>query len=278
MMGQLYIVSTPIGNLADITYRAVEVLGGADRVLAEDTRRTSILLRHYGIRTPLYSAHAHNEQARTHLLLDWLAANEKVALVSDAGTPLISDPGARIVQAALNGGHEVVPVPGASSILAALVASGLNPEPFTFFGFPPRSGRDREVLLEKIAVLPHTAILYEAPGRIPRLLRDLVATCGGERNAVVARELTKVHEEFRRGTLVELAEAFGELEKVRGEFVVLVEGNTTPVQPAASEEDVRSVARALLADGQSARDVARELAARFGLSRNEAYQITLDSG
>lgn len=277
-MGQLYIVSTPIGNLADITYRAVEVLGGADRVLAEDTRRTSILLRHYGIRTPLYSAHAHNEQARTHLLLDWLAANEKVALVSDAGTPLISDPGARIVQAALNGGHEVVPVPGASSILAALVASGLNPEPFTFFGFPPRSGRDREVLLEKIAVLPHTAILYEAPGRIPRLLRDLVATCGGERNAVVARELTKVHEEFRRGTLVELAEAFGELEKVRGEFVVLVEGNTTPVQPAASEEDVRSVARALLADGQSARDVARELAARFGLSRNEAYQITLDSG
>jgi len=278
MMGQLYIVSTPIGNLADITYRAVDVLGGADRVLAEDTRRTSILLRHYGIRTPLYSAHAHNEQARTHLLLDWLAANEKVALVSDAGTPLISDPGARIVQAALNGGHEVVPVPGASSILAALVASGLNPEPFTFFGFPPRSGRDREVLLEKIAVLPHTAILYEAPGRIPRLLRDLVATCGGERNAVVARELTKVHEEFRRGTLVELAEAFGELEKVRGEFVVLVEGNTTPVQPAASEEDVRSVARALLADGQSARDVARELAARFRLSRNEAYQITLDSG
>jgi len=277
-MGQLYIVSTPIGNLADITYRAVDVLGGADRVLAEDTRRTSILLRHYGIRTPLYSAHAHNEQARTHLLLDWLAANEKVALVSDAGTPLISDPGARIVQAALNGGHEVVPVPGASSILAALVASGLNPEPFTFFGFPPRSGRDREVLLEKIAVLPHTAILYEAPGRIPRLLRDLVATCGGERNAVVARELTKVHEEFRRGTLVELAEAFGELEKVRGEFVVLVEGNTTPVQPAASEEDVRSVARALLADGQSARDVARELAARFRLSRNEAYQITLDSG
>lgn len=277
-MAQLYIVSTPIGNLADITYRAVEVLGGVDRVLAEDTRRTSILFRHYGINTPLYSAHAHNEQARTHLLLNWLDAGETVALVSDAGTPLISDPGARIVQAALEGGHEVVPVPGASAILAALVVSGLIPEPFTFFGFAPRGGRDREALFERIAALPHTSILYEAPGRLSRLLRDLAATCGGDRGAVVARELTKVHEEFKRGNLAELAAYYGELEKVRGEIVVLVAGSTTVVQPAASEEDVRNVARKLLTEGRSVRDVARELAARFELSRNDAYQITLEVG
>lgn len=277
-MGQLYIVSTPIGNLADITYRAVDVLGAADRVLAEDTRRTSILLRHYGISTPLYSAHAHNEQARTHLLLEWLAAGEKVALVSDAGTPLISDPGARIVQAALDGGHEVVPVPGASSVLAALVASGLSPEPFTFFGFAARGGRERAALLERIAGLPHTAVLYEAPGRLSRLLRDLLATCGGERGVVVARELTKVHEEFVRGNLAELAAYYGEQERVRGEIVVLVAGSTTTTQSVASEEDVMDFARKLLDEGRSARDIARELAARFELPRNDAYQITLKAG
>src|SRR5262245_12479525 len=222
-MSKFYIVSTPIGNLADITYRAVEVLGAVDRVLAEDTRRTAILFRRYALQTPLYSAHAYNEQARTSQVLEWLDSGENVALVSDAGTPLISDPGARIVQSAIAGGHEVIPVPGASSLLAALVASGLPADRFTFFGFPPRSGKEREKLLEQIAAMKETAILFEAPGRVSRLLTDLARACGAEREGVVARELTKVHETFVRGTLEELVAYYRDTAP-RGEVVVILAG------------------------------------------------------
>ncbi|HEX7049775.1 MAG TPA: 16S rRNA (cytidine(1402)-2'-O)-methyltransferase [Longimicrobiales bacterium] len=273
-MANLYVVSTPIGNLGDITYRAVDVLGRVGRILAEDTRRTSILLRHYGITTRLVSAHAHNEAARAAQLVTWLDAGEDVAIVSDAGTPLISDPGARIVQRVVEAGHRVIPVPGPSALLAALVASGLEPEPFTFFGFTPRSGQARAARLAAIEALPHTAVLYEAPGRLAALLRELKARCGDDRRVVVARELTKVHETFFRGTLAEAAAYYAQ-EAARGEVVVLLAGSTETAPAETALDEARALARELLAEGRRPSTVARELARRLGLSRNQAYDIVV---
>jgi 16S rRNA (cytidine1402-2'-O)-methyltransferase len=270
-MASLYIVSTPIGNLADMTYRAVETLRTVNRILAEDTRRTGILLKHYSINTPMLSAHEHNEAARSAQIVDWLQAGEDVAIVSDAGTPLLSDPGARMVQAVIEAGFEVVPIPGASALLAALVGSGIEPEPFTFLGFLPRSGKERKQRLSELGQMPYTAVIYEAPGRVAKLLQDLTESCGPERRAAVARELTKVHETFVRGTLQELA-SYYEDENVRGEVVVVLAG-AQPVPIADVEADAEDVARTLLAAGQTPRDVARELTQRFNLPRNLAYQL-----
>jgi len=270
-MSVLYIVSTPIGNLEDVTYRAVAVLRDVDRVLAEDTRRTSILFRRYDISTPLVSAHEHNEAARAAQIVTWLDAGQRLALVSDAGTPLLSDPGGRIVRAVVDAGHEVVPVPGASALLAALVASALPAEPFTYFGFPPRSGGERRALLETLASLEHTAVLYESPARLPALLADLVEVCGPARPVSVARELTKLHESLFRGTLAEAAACYAE-GGIRGEIVVVLGG---AVAEPASPEDAAAVARALLAAGESPKGAAKELARRLRLSRNEAYSLVL---
>jgi 16S rRNA (cytidine1402-2'-O)-methyltransferase len=270
-MPSLYIVSTPIGNLADMTYRAVETLRTVHRILAEDTRRTGILLKHYSINTPMLSAHEHNEAARSAQIVNWLQAGEDVAIVSDAGTPLLSDPGARMVEAVIAAGFEVVPIPGASALLAALVGSGIEPEPFTFFGFLPRSGKERKHRLSELGQLPQTAVIYEAPGRVAKLLQDLTESCGTERRAAVARELTKVHETFVRGTLQELASYYQD-ENVRGEVVVVLAG-AQPVPIADLEADAEEVARTLLDAGQTPRDVARELTQRFNLPRNLAYQL-----
>jgi 16S rRNA (cytidine1402-2'-O)-methyltransferase len=273
LMSILYIVSTPIGHLGDMTFRGVEVLSAVDRVLAEDTRRTSILFRRYEIDTPLVSAHAHNEEARTRNVLDWLEAGETLALVSDAGTPLLSDPGARLVRSVVEAGHDVVPVPGASALLAALVASGLEPEPFTFHGFPPRSGSARRELLGRVAELEHTAVFYEAPGRLTRLLADLIEYCGADRRVAVAREVTKMHETFVRGTLAEALDYYGK-GQVRGEVVVVLGGGTGPVA-AADAVDPEALARSLLEGGMRPSAVARELSSRLGMPRNDAYAIAL---
>jgi 16S rRNA (cytidine1402-2'-O)-methyltransferase len=272
-MSVLYIVSTPIGNLADMTRRAIETLSGVQRVLAEDTRRTAILFRHYGISTPLYSAHEHNEAARVAQILAWLADGEELAIVSDAGTPLLSDPGARIVQAVLAAGHDVVPIPGASALLAALVASGIAPEPFTFFGFLPRSGRERKERMRSIATLTHTAVIYEAPGRVAKLLGELSELCGDERRVAVGREITKLHETFVRGTLGEAA-AYYHDRQVRGEVVVVLAGAPEP-QPHDAEESAINLARDLLQSGATPRDAAKEIARTLKLPRNRAYEITL---
>lgn len=271
-MAALYIVSTPIGNLGDVTYRAVQVLGAVHRVLAEDTRRTGILLRHYGVSTPRVSLHEHNEAARTESVLAWLAAGEDLALVSDAGTPLLSDPGARVVRAVLDAGHDVVPVPGASALLAALVASGLEPQPFAFLGFAPRSGGERAAWLERVSGAGMTTILYESPNRLVQLLRDLAERCGDERSVAVGRELTKLHETFVRGTLAE-AIAYYENTPARGEVVVVLAGGAAPAPPEAV--DARVLADALLAEGRRPSAVARELTARLGMPRNEAYALAL---
>lgn len=276
LSGVLYVVSTPIGNLGDITYRAVEVLREADVILAEDTRRTRILLDNYAIEAVgLQSLHKHNEAARSQQAVARLREGAKLALVSDSGTPLVSDPGLRLVRAVLEDGGRVVPVPGASAALAALVASGLDPEPFSFYGFPPRGGRARKELLAALARLTHTALLFESPQRLERTLEDLRSEMGGERRVVVARELTKLHEEFVRGTLDE-ALAYYRAYPPRGEVVICLAGaGEGPLAPDLDAALAR--ARAMVREGATAKEIVEALRIRFGLERNRAYDLAIEA-
>lgn len=271
--GQLYIVSTPIGHMGDFSFRAIEVLRSVAAVLAEDTRHSRHLLQHYDIRTPLVAYHEHNEARSAPKLLARLRAGEDLALISDAGTPLLSDPGARLVQGAVEAGIAVVPVPGASALLGALVASGLSLDRFTFFGFLARRGRERTTALHDIAALRHTAVVYEAPGRVAGTLAALVALGGGRRGAAVCRELTKQFEETRRGTVEELA-AYYESETPRGEIVIVIAGAT---ESDVSESALRERGAALRAEGVSARDIATALSRELGAARNLAYRIAHES-
>jgi 16S rRNA (cytidine1402-2'-O)-methyltransferase len=272
----LYVVSTPIGNMGDFTFRAVETLRSVALVLAEDTRHSRPLLQRYGIETPLAAYHEHNEAKATPGIIARLTGGEDVALISDAGTPLLSDPGARLTAAALEAGIAVVPVPGASALLAALVASGLPAERFTFYGFLERKGRARSEALAEIGALRHTAVLYEAPPRVGDTLADLAAVGAGERRAVVARELTKQFEEVRRGTVAALGAYYAETAP-RGEVVIVVAG-AEPTAGVPDETALRDRARALRANGMSARDVAKALVAETGVGRNLAYQIAQEAG
>jgi 16S rRNA (cytidine1402-2'-O)-methyltransferase len=274
-MATLFLVSTPIGNLGDITQRALDTLRDADVVLAEDTRRTGVLLRHFGIASKLVSFHQHNEQSRAESVVEWMRDGTSVALVSDAGTPLLSDPGGRLVERVVEAGHAVVPVPGASALLGALVGSGLAADRFTFYAFLPRRGAARQQLLEEIAASRHTSVVYEAPPRVGRLLADVAASAGGARRVVVARELTKLHEEFVRGTAAELAARYAEAPPL-GEVVVVVEAAGAERAEAveeAAEDAARMLALTLLRQGMSPSAAARELRERLGLPRNVAYTI-----
>ena len=267
--GTLFIVSTPIGNLSDLSARAVATLGAVHVVLAEDTRHSRPLLERHGIATPLVAYHEHNEASATPRLVARLLAGESIALISDAGTPLLSDPGARLVSAAIEASIPVSPVPGASALLAALVGSGLPAGRFTFFGFLERRGRERTEALAEIAALTHTVVVYEAPSRVGETLADLAGVGAGARLAVVARELTKQFEEFRRGTVDELAASYS-LEAPRGEVVLVIAGRDE-VQP--NESALRERARALRAEGLSARDVVRVLTGEEHATRNLAYKL-----
>lgn len=266
--GTLYIVSTPIGHLGDFAPRAAEVLRGVDAILAEDTRHTRALCERYEIKTPLVAYHDHNEAATTPGFVRRLVAGESFALVSDAGTPLVSDPGSRLVRAAIDAGVTVSPVPGPSALLAALAGSGLPTDRFTFFGFLPRKGAERTRALGELVALRHTAVLYEAPGRVAETLADLEAAGAGERATVVARELTKQYEEFRRGTVAELAAYYGQTE-TRGEIVIVLAGAPEEV---TDEGALAARAAALRADGKGAREIQQALLAA-GASRNVAYRL-----
>ena len=267
--GILHLVSTPIGNMADLSARAVDTLGVVAAVLAEDTRHSRPLLDRHGIATPLMAYHEHNEAKATPQIVARLAAGESFALISDAGTPLLSDPGARLVRAAIDAGVTVSPVPGASALLAALVASGIAADRFTFYGFLERKGRERTAAIAEIAALTHTAVLYEAPARVADTLAALAAAGAGAREAVVARELTKQFEEFRRGTVASLAESYREAAP-RGEVVLVVAG---AAEQAPDEAALRERARGLRAEGLSARDVARVLTEESHAPRNLAYRL-----
>ena len=267
--GRLHVVSTPIGNLGDFSFRAIEVLRSVSVILAEDTRHSRTLLDRYEIRTPVAAYHEHNEAKMTPSLVQRLLAGEDMALISDAGTPLLSDPGERLVRAAIDGGITIVPVPGASALLSALVASGIDSDRFTFYGFLPRKGRDRTSTLAELVSLPHTAVVYEAPTRVADTLAELEERGAGERMAAVAREMTKQFEEIRRGTVSTLRAYYNDTPP-RGE-VVIVLARAMPV--SVEEADVRARARALVAEGRSSRDVVAQLIAELGVPRNRAYAI-----
>lgn len=267
--GRLYLVGTPIGNLDDLSPRAIETLRKVHLVACEDTRRSRILLDRFGVSTPTTSLPAFDEERRAPKILDRLRAGEDVALVTDAGMPGISDPGEALVRLALEEGIEVVPIPGPTAALAALAASGLPASRFAFFGFLPRKGKARRAVIEEIAAFRGTSILYESPRRLAETLADLRETLG-DRRACVARELTKLHEEIARGRLSELEERFSG--EVLGEVTVIVEGG--PGAEAAADPD--ALLRARLAAGASVKDAAREVAEALGLPRKDVYRRALE--
>jgi 16S rRNA (cytidine1402-2'-O)-methyltransferase len=268
--GTLYVVSTPIGNMGDFSFRAVDVLRSVDLVLAEDTRHTGQLLKRYDIAARMFAYHEHNEAQATPGLVSRLCAGESMALVTDAGTPILSDPGARLVAAAIEAGVTVSPVPGASALLAALVASGLSTVRFTFFGFLPRSGPERRAAVIELTELEHTAVVYEAPNRVAQTLAELESAGAGDRSAAVAREMTKQFEEIRRGTVAELRTYYNE-SPPRGEVVIVLGGAPARV---ADESEVRERVRELRAQGVSAKDTAATVAKELGVSRRVAYRMT----
>ena len=269
-MGTLHVVATPIGNLEDVTLRAVRVLREADLVLAEDTRRTRKLLDRHDIPAHPLSLHAHNEAARIEKVLDALAGGASVALVSDAGTPVVSDPGRRLVAAAIAAGYGVTPVPGASAVVAALSVAGLPAEHFSFLGFLPRKAGPRRALLVSYRDRTETLVIFESPRRTAMALRQLAEVLG-DRPACIARELTKLHEEVVRGTLAELAERFDDA--VRGE-VTLVVGGAAAV-PSRRVDDLDGAIRERIAAGGSVPEIASALAREAGLPRREVYARVL---
>ena len=274
--GRLYVVATPLGHLGDLSARAAELLRTVPVVAAEDTRRTRTLLSHLDAHPRVISYHAHSPGGATRTILDILREGRDVALVSDAGTPGVSDPGAALVAEVRSAGYGVVPLPGPSAVTAALSAAGLPADRHVFLGFLPRKGPERGRLLERIRREEWTCVIFEAPGRVGELLADLASACGGQRRGVVARELTKLHEEFRTGTLAELAEQFADAATARGECTVIVEGNRSEPETEAVEQEVeraRVLAARLLQAGVSRKEAASLIAGVFAVSRNAAYQM-----
>ena len=272
MAGTLYVVGTPIGNLDDLSLRAARILRTADMCYAEDTRRTGVLLKHLDADVPVRSLYRHNERARVDEILAHLGAGRSIALVSDAGTPTVSDPGRIAVAAARAAGYDTFPIPGPSAILAALAVSGLPADRFSFFGFPPRRGRARAAWLDELEACPHTAVVFEAPGRVGALLGDLAAAGLAERGAVICREMTKLHEEVDAGSVAELEAEWGARD-IRGEVTLVLAGGSGNEGPdlAVLLDEARDLARA----GLRRREIADHLAAEGGLSRNEAYRVSL---
>ena len=277
MEGKLYLVATPIGNLEDITLRALRVLKEVDLIACEDTRHTRKLLSHYDISRPTISYHEHNERERTPELIGKLQSGANIALVSDAGTPLVSDPGFRLVSEAIERGLEVVPIPGASALVTAIGASGLPTAEFTFAGFLPPRRAARRARLHELANLKSTVIFYEAPHRIRDTLVDARELLG-DRQAVLARELTKVHEQFLRGSLAELAQGLSET-ATRGEMVLLIgppleDNQARSVSTSSVSEEIR---RLMFAERIDQKSALKRIARARGITRSEAYRLMLAS-
>ena len=269
MAGTLYLVATPIGNLEDITVRASRILREVATIACEDTRRTRKLLDHLGITTSLLSYHEHNEASRTQELANRLLAGDSIALVSDAGTPLVSDPGFRLVREAIALGIEVVPVPGPSAALAALAASGLPVDSFLFVGFLPAKSSARRREIESLRGQSATLIMYEAPHRILETLDDVVELLGPDRPVVVARELTKVYEEFLRGTAGEVRARLASRGSVKGEITLLVGPEPLPAAGANLPEEVER----RMAEGLSKMEAIKAVAHRYGIPKREIYKL-----
>ena len=272
MPGVLYIVATPIGNLEDISLRALRILKEVDLIAAEDTRHTHHLLSHYGIETALTSYHEHNERRKTQVLIERLRRGANIALVTDAGTPVISDPGYRLVTAAIDAAIKVTPIPGASAVTAVVAASGLPPDRFAFEGFLPSSKKERRARLLALKDDTRTLVFYEAPHRIKESLSDLGEILG-DRDVVVAREVTKLHEEFRRGSASELAAQLGNQE-VRGEITLAVRGSSGAA--AVSQATLEAEIRRLRGAGMHVKAIAGSLAEQYGCSKKSVYRLALE--
>lgn len=273
--GTLFVVATPLGNLGDLTPRGAEVLRTVSVVAAEDTRRTRGLLTHLGASPRLISFHEHSDERRLSALLEILADGRDIALVSDAGTPVVSDPGAALVAAVRAAGHSVVPIPGVSAVATALSVSGFVGDRYLFLGFLPRKGSERRRLLERAVSEEWPVVFFEAPPRLGPLLEDLARLAGPGREAVVARELTKMYEEIRRGTLAELSAAYGATEP-RGEITLVLSGTGVSRGPPDRSAEAPALAAALLAEGMTRRDAVEQLVLRLGIARNDAYRLVTD--
>lgn len=269
----LYIVATPIGNLEDVTLRALRVLRSVDRIACEDTRQTRKLLSHFGISVPVVSCHAHNERERSGELLAQLQSGARIALVSDAGMPGISDPGAYLIAEAIATGITVVPIPGACAAITALAASGLDTRSFRFAGFPPARGGERRRFLEALRSEPVTLIFYEAPHRIVETLRDAKEIFGATRRAVLARELTKLHEEFLHGTLSELEKTLAAREVLRGEITLMLAG-ADPSEPPGSDPagSLRERMDFYRSQGLEEQTALKRIARERGVAKSEVYR------
>jgi 16S rRNA (cytidine1402-2'-O)-methyltransferase len=271
--GTLYIVGTPIGNLEDMTFRAVETLRHVDLIAAEDTRHTGKLLQHFQITPPQISYHDHNRRSRIPELLHRLHQGSRIALVTDAGMPGISDPGYELVKACVEQGIQVVPIPGASAVVTALSAAGLSTDRFVFEGFLPTKGQERRDRLETLRAEPRTLVLYEAPHRLRQTLQDLSDSLGGDRAIVLARELTKLHEQFWRGNLAD-AIAYYSNRDPQGEFTVVIAGCEI-AQPLLSESALKQELQHLLHQGLSRSQASRQLAQQTAMPRRQIYQLAL---
>lgn len=274
MPGKLYIVATPVGNLRDISPRVTQALCDCDFVLAEDTRVTIKLMSHLGLSKRLLSCHDHNEQGRADALIQAAQENKIVALVSDAGTPLVSDPGYRVTRKAIELGMEVIPIPGPSAFLLALVGSGLPCDKFVFEGFLPDKPGVAKKRLSELKAEPRTIVFYVSPHKLKKTL-DMVAAEMPQRAACVARELTKLHEEFIRGSAAELAERLREVE-IRGECVLVIAGNTDAAQVVDLEDEIREAIAEEIRSGKRMADVASEVAKRFDLKKSDVYRLALE--
>lgn len=274
--GTLYIVATPIGNLEDMTFRGVRILQTVNLIAAEDTRHTGKLLQHFQIKTPQISYHEHNRQIRIPELLEYMANGQAIALVSDAGMPGISDPGYELVIACIDAGITVVPIPGASAVITALSAAGLPTDRFVFEGFLPAKAAKRREYLESLQTESRTLIFYESPYRLQESLQDLATVWGGDRQIVLARELTKLYEEFWRGTIAEAIAHYSQREP-QGEYTLVLAGNP-PVHPQLTEEQLKAELLQIMTQGISRSQASRQLAKITSLPRRQLYQLALSLG
>lgn len=273
MTGKLFLVATPIGNLEDITFRAINILKGVDIIAAEDTRHTLKLLNHYEISKPLISYHRHNEEVKSEILINKLLEGDNIALVTDAGTPGISDPGEEVVKEAIKNNIEVIPIPGACALVNALIASGLNTKEFLFLGFLPLNKKNRDNALNKIKKAKSTVILYEAPHKLIKTLQDLLKNVG-DINCVLAREITKIHEEFIRGNISNLLE---QIQEPKGEYVILLDlnnlENENDSEDEISKKTVEEQYKIYEEQGMNKKEIIKQIAKNKNVPKNEIYKL-----
>lgn len=279
MLGKLYLVATPIGNLEDITFRAINVLKEVDLIAAEDTRHTLKLLNHYEISKPLISYHRHNEDAKSDVLISKLLDGQNVAIVTDAGTPGISDPGEEIVKEAIENNIEVVPIPGACALINALIASGLNTKEFAFYGFLPLNKKNRNSVFDRIKKEDKTVILYEAPHKLIKTLEDILEIVG-DVSCVLAKELTKIHEEFIRDNISEVIKNLNEKDSIKGEYIILLDltNNTNnDVEDDVIEKSIEEQYEFYKNQGMLKKDIIKQIAKNKNVHKNEIYKLFIDN-